>query len=153
MKIINAQGEVLTAPDLTLGYLQPERRLLCHHEAVPEQAMQFHLEEVESFPNGGKIVERIIDTPHRDAQAAWDEYEEVLVYTPYTQQELVQMEIADLKEQLANTDYVACKAMDLAVNATGLVELLSAFTQIRTQYAQVLRDRESWRQRIRQLEP
>ena len=77
----------LEAPDLTRGYLQRDRRLAAHHEAQEETVQQSHYELLREFGNGGKEYREVIDVPYRAAQEAWDEYEEIWVYIPYTEEE------------------------------------------------------------------
>ena len=48
-----------------------------------------HYEVVKEFPNGGRTLEEIKETPAVEAKEAYDEYENVLVYIPYTEQEII----------------------------------------------------------------
>lgn len=86
MKIYN---ETLTtelkSPDLTFGHLEPAKRLVQHHDAVERQ---YHYEVMNgtvtpSCPNG--LRREVEDVA---AAAAWDEFEDVQKYVPYTQKEL-----------------------------------------------------------------
>lgn len=54
-------------------------------------------------------------------------------------------EIAQLKKQLSDTDYVAAKLAEAVAKGVGVEDLL-------TEYAEVLENRETWRARINELE-
>lgn len=112
MKVYNEnKTEVLETYDLELGKLKPDKILKEHHETVPEVsaitvetkvaeivASGGKVEEiggkqykvVEEFPNGGKTVEEIKETPAVPAKDAYDEYEDIQVYIPYTAEELAE---------------------------------------------------------------
>lgn len=92
MKIYDVDGNLLDAPDLNLGYLVDDRKLLKHHLAVKAVEEVGHYEVVAEYPNGGKDVEWVIDTPGKAAVPAWDEYEDIQRYFPYTTEELAAME-------------------------------------------------------------
>ena len=84
--------ELIESPDLELGYTYPGRRFVAHHDAVEEQS---HLEVMPGTEamNGGKGLRgKVIDVP---AQEAWDEYEDCLLYHPYTEEELEAMHPPD----------------------------------------------------------
>ena len=105
MRIIDMNGSEIFTPDLTKGRLAQEQIFVKHHEAVEAVEEQWHYETVAEYPNGGKDVEKVIDVPGVDAQEAWDEYETVQRFIPYTEEELAQMEAArnqpTLEEQVA----------------------------------------------------
>ena len=78
----------LNTPDLTLGHLEPARRLVAHHDAVERQ---YHYEVMEGTvtddcPEG--LRREVEDVAARDA---YDEYEDVHKYVPYTETELAEM--------------------------------------------------------------
>lgn len=88
MRILDKNGAQLTNPDLELGHLVEEQLLLEHHpkvEAIPEQ---WHYETVAEYPNGGKDIAKVVDIPGVEEKEAWDEYETILRYVPYTEEEL-----------------------------------------------------------------
>lgn len=74
--------------DLELGYLRPESIISMHHEATEEVEEVGHYEVIAEYPNGGKDVSWIIDTPGIEAKEAWDEYEDIQRYVFYTEEEL-----------------------------------------------------------------
>lgn len=112
MKVYNEnKTEVLETYDLELGYLKYDKILKEHHEAVPETpaitveakvteitANGGKVEEIggkqykviKEFPNGGKTVEEIKETPAIPAKDAYDEYEDIKVYIPYTAEQLAE---------------------------------------------------------------
>lgn len=88
MRIFDKNGIEIESPDLGKGYLKNDRLLIQHHEAVEAVEEVGHWETVAEYPNGGQDVEWIVDTPGVEAAEAWDEYEEILRYIPYTETEL-----------------------------------------------------------------
>ena len=91
MRILDLNGMELENPDLSLGYLREEKMLIAHHEAVEAAAEQWHYETIAEYPNGGKDVKKVIDIPGAEAKDAWDEYDTVQRYIPYTDEELEAM--------------------------------------------------------------
>ena len=61
-------------------------------------------------------------------------------------------QIAALKRQLAETDYITAKAVDAMAAADSLTALLAALKSIRTEYATVFAQRAAWRKEINDLE-
>lgn len=90
MRILDENGTELTSPDLEQGHLVEERILIAHHPATQAVPEQWHYETIAEYPGGGKDVEKVVDVPGTAARAAWDEYETILRYTPYTPEELAQ---------------------------------------------------------------
>lgn len=91
MEIYNGNMERIKNPDLSLGYLTPGKRTE-HHAALQGVAEQWHYETVAEYPNGGKDIRRVVDVPGVEAREAWDEEIAIQIYTPYTADELAQME-------------------------------------------------------------
>lgn len=111
MRVLDSNNIELINPDYLLGYVVEEQLFITHHEAVEAVEEQGHWEVVAEYPNGGKDVEWVIDVPGVEAKAAWDEYEDILRYIPYTAEELEEIErqkalptpeerIAELEEAL-----------------------------------------------------
>ena len=139
MKVFNENKTVeLTEYDLTKGHLLPDKLFVAHHEAQRELAEIWHYEVVREYSNGGKIVEKVIDRPAVQGHDAYDEYEDINVYIPYTEAELAIFEIAELKDRLADTDYQAIKYAEGALNEN--------------EYAEMKVQRQAWRDRINALE-
>lgn len=100
--------EILTDPDLTLGRLEPAKRLVAHHDAVPYQ-VQYEVMPgtiTDDCPDG---LRQEIITP---AQDAYDEYEDVQRYVPYTEAELA--EIAEKAKAEKAAAEAAAKAAEQA---------------------------------------
>lgn len=94
MRILDSNNVEIESPDLSLGYLTEDKILIAHHEAVEAVEEQWHYETVTEYPNGGKDVAKVIDTPGVETKDAWDEYEIVQRYAPYTEEEVAAMEEA-----------------------------------------------------------
>lgn len=106
MKIYDATLEhELQNPDMTLGRLETAKRVTVHHEAVPASVRYEVMTRTVTadFPDG---LRQEITTP---AQDAWDEYEEVHRYVPYTDAEL-----ADIAEKAQAEKDAAAKASEQA---------------------------------------
>ena len=94
MRILDENNVEITAPDLTLGHLVEEELFFAHHPAVEAVREQWHYETVYEYLNGGKDVVKVIDVPGVEAKDAWDEYETIRRYVPYTEEELAALEEA-----------------------------------------------------------
>ena len=106
MKILDETGAIIENPDLTLGYLVGDTEPL-EHPAVEEVEEVSHYETVAQYPNGGKDVRKVIDTPGVAAKAAWIEQVPIQRYVRYTDEELAAQEEArkkqEAKDQLPET--------------------------------------------------
>ena len=91
MRILDLNGMELENPDRSMGYLMKEEILISHHEAVEAVAEQWHYETAAVYENGGRDVKKVIDIPGVEAKDAWDEYDTVQRYIPYTGEELEAM--------------------------------------------------------------
>lgn len=94
MRILDENNVEITSPDLTLGHLVEEEVFVAHHPAVEAVREQWHYETVYEYLNGGKDVVKVIDVPGVEAKDAWDEYETIRRYVPYTEEELAALEEA-----------------------------------------------------------
>lgn len=92
MRIFDENGIVVESPDMEKGYLKNDSLFIMHHEAIEAVEEQGHWETIAEYPNGGKDVDWIIDVPAVEAKEAWDEYEDILRYVLYTEEELAEME-------------------------------------------------------------
>ena len=88
MRILDENNVELQSPDLSKGRLVEERLFISHHPAVEAVAEQWHYETAAVYENGGRDVKKVIDIPGVEAKDAWDEYETVQRYIPYTDEEL-----------------------------------------------------------------
>lgn len=109
MKIYDATLEhELQNPDMTLGKLETAKRVTVHHEAVPASVRYEVMTGTVTadFQDG---LRQEITTP---AQGAWDEYEEVHRYVPYTDAELA--DIAENAQAEKDAADAAAKASEQA---------------------------------------
>ena len=106
MKILDETGTVVENPDLTLGYLVDDTEEVTH-PAVEGVEEQWHWETLTEYPNGGKDVQKIVDRPGVQAQAAWTEQVPIQKYIRYTAEELAAQEEerkkAEAREKLPET--------------------------------------------------
>jgi hypothetical protein len=138
MRIFNTENIELIEPDLSKGKLVSDRRFVAHHTAIDYVPDQFHYEVVKEFPNGGKEVKKVIDVPGTPAQEAWDEYEDILRFIPFTEIELADNRITELKQKLQDTDFHILKIVEGAATLSDCAEVISK--------------RASWRKEINELE-
>ena len=142
MRIFNEDKTIeLTEVDETVGYLKED----VVETDIPEQKEvleKWHYEVIAEYPNGGKDVKKVIDVEGKPYIPAHTEREDILVYIPYSSEELVKMaaerEIAELKAKLRDTDYQAIKFAEGMLSAE--------------EYAEMKAQRQAWRDRINELE-
>ena len=90
MKIYNeTKTEILENVDLEKGRLIQDKIVTKTIPAQQEVQEQFHYEYIE-YPNGGKDQIKVVDVKYRPATPETYEYEDILVYKPYTQEEYIQ---------------------------------------------------------------
>lgn len=94
MRIFDVNGIEIESPDLEKGYLEKDSLFIMHHEAVEAVEEQGHWVTIAEYPNGGKDVDWIVDVEAVEAAEAWDEYEDILRYIEYTEEELAENEAA-----------------------------------------------------------
>ncbi len=92
MRIFDENNVEIVSPDLNLGYLKTEEMFVKHHDAIEAVEEVWHYETIAEYPNGGKDVAKVIDVPGVEAKEAWDEYETIQRYIPYTEEELAAIE-------------------------------------------------------------
>lgn len=89
MKVYNQEKtQEITNYDLTKGYLVSDKMLKEHHDAVEAKEAVYSTELIKEYPSGGKEYKTVLITPAVEPKEAWDEYEDIQVYIPYTQEEL-----------------------------------------------------------------
>lgn len=139
MRLLDVNGAEIHDYDAEKGYTVQREILIAHHKAIAAAEEVGHWETTKVYPEtGGKEVEWVVDIPGVTAQEAWDEYETVLQFVPYSEAELAEIQIAKLKKQLADTDYCVIK---VAEGAATLAD-----------YADVIQQRATWRAEINRLE-
>lgn len=105
MRILDENGIVIESPDMEKGYLKNDSLFVCHHEAIEAVEEQGHWETIREYPNGGKDVDWIIDVHVVEPQEAWDEYEDILRYVLYTEEELAEMKAAQEEAYKQSAEY------------------------------------------------
>ena len=104
MKVYNQEKTyVLTNYDLEKGYLK-EDELLIKVPEIREVKEEGYYKTIAKYPNGGEEVEWVVTKKGIPYQPAHEETENILVYIPYTQEELIernnQERIYEIKERL-----------------------------------------------------
>ena len=138
MRIFDINDKELSEVDETKGRTVTDKRFVKHHEAVAGVPEEGHWKTLVEYPNGGKDVEWVVDIPGVRAQEAWDEYEDIYRFIPFTDLELATNRIAELKQLLRDTDF---KILKIVEGAATLAECAS-----------VIAERASWRKEINELE-
>lgn len=130
MKIIDENGvELVEEPDLTKGHLVMDEEIV-HHDAILAVRKVSHLETVEGFKNGGKMVKEVIDVPPVAAKPAWDESVQVQRYVLYTDEELAamaeelrkQQEREQLPDRVAEVEDALCEQDAANAERMGAIE-------------------------------
>ncbi len=154
--------KVLETYDKNEGYLKPDK-LITHHEAVPEKVIKTAKQLADELMEKGKEVnlrsdgnyyvvtdisyrdgvrwgndEELIEPVIEEGKEAWDEEEEIQVFVPYTEKEKAEIEIMELKQKLFDSDYKAIKYAEGQLSEE--------------EYASIKEERQSWRDRINELE-
>ncbi|WP_373220486.1 hypothetical protein [Thomasclavelia ramosa] len=121
MRVFNEdKTQELKEYDLNKGHLKLDKLFIRHHEAVEEIKEQWHYETIAEYPNGGKDVSKVIDVPYQASQEAFDEYEDIYVYIPYTYEELEELNKPSELEILKREQEVTAQAVqDLILMTLG----------------------------------
>lgn len=121
MRVFNEdKTQELKEYDLNKGHLELDKLFVKHHEAVEEIKEQWHYETIAEYPNGGKDVEKIIDVPYQVPKEEYDEYEDIYVYIPYTDEELEELNKPSELEILKREQEVTAQAVqDLILTMMG----------------------------------
>lgn len=104
MRIFDKSNNRIDQPDLQKGHLKNDRIFVKHHEAIEAVAEQGHWETVKEYPNGGKDVDWVVDIPGVKGKEAWDEYEDILRYVEYTEEELAELSKPTVEERLISIE-------------------------------------------------
>jgi hypothetical protein len=101
MKVYNQEKTFeLSYYDLEKGYLVGDKLVVMHHEAKGAFDGVGHYKTT-TYPNGGVDKEWIWDIPPSNAEDAWDETEDILVYLPFTKEEMEAKRADEIKARLA----------------------------------------------------
>lgn len=84
--------------DLEKGYLQSDKKLVKHHVAV-EARDAVYKDRIEKLANGSTQVWKDLVMPAVEAKEAYDEYEDIQVYVPYTTSQLEENRLNDLRKK------------------------------------------------------
>lgn len=147
-------------PDLERGYLQRDTLLKVHHEGIPEKVLKTAEEIAKELECEGREITRSKDGkiyltmayyPETDGRTvkeilpqiqeevvAWDEFEEIQVYIPYSTKRYIEIQIQKYKDNLRDSDYKAIKY------AEGFIS--------ENDYKSVKKQRQQWRDEINKLE-
>lgn len=88
MKIYDKDKKnIIENADLNKGYLKNDKIFVKRHEAIPAIAGQGHRETIREYPNGSKDVQWVWDIEPVPAVAAYNEYEDIQVFIPYTDED------------------------------------------------------------------
>lgn len=107
MRILDENDQEVTDPDLTLGHLEPDQLFVQHHDAIPEKLPVKEIDydnPIWTGSNGGKLVETKIVSEYQPPVDAWDEYEDILRYILYTEEELAEIEAQKKAEEEAQKE-------------------------------------------------
>jgi len=75
--------------DYEKGYLKQDKLFIAHHAAVEAQGAVYKDREVIE-ENGGISIYKDLVTPAVEAREAYDQYEDIQVYIPYSEEELTE---------------------------------------------------------------
>ena len=108
-KIYNeTKTQIIENPDLTNGYLKDDKILIKTIPPQEEVKEVCHYEYVE-YENGGKDRIKIVDTPYSPAKEKEEIFEDIKIYIPYSQKELITRKINELEKKLKDYDYIGVK--------------------------------------------
>ena len=89
--------------DFTLGHLEYDVLFIAHHDAVEAKEAVYKDREVMEESGFPSIYTDLV-SPAVEAKEAWDEYEDIQIFVPYTAEELKKIaddkRHAELKEEL-----------------------------------------------------
>lgn len=137
-RILDMDGNEVHEYDEKLYDMQDETIFIAHHEAVEAKEAVIEERVLKEYPNGGKDVEYIEVSPAVEAAEEWDEYEDIIRITPFSETVLSEHRIMELKGFLQETDFVTNKIVENEAN--------------REKYADTLKDRDAWRKEINEIE-
>ena len=92
MRTVTTDGTEVQSPDLELGFVEQGKLFVQHHDETPYVPAQYTEELVEEYDNGGKLYKTVETSPEVPYQPAWDEYEDVYFYYPYSEEQLANLE-------------------------------------------------------------
>lgn len=107
MKTYNeTKTQEILNPDLTKGYLKPDKLLIKTIPAVEAIEEKWHYEDMPPDESGGHETRKVIDAPCVEGEPAEEIYEDIQVYVPYTAEEIesqYKSVALDISTHIANT--------------------------------------------------
>lgn len=88
MRILDNLNNEIFEYNKNSHYLVEDVILIAHHDEIPEVKEEGHYEVIAEYNNGGKDVKWVIEVPRQEYKPAWDEYENILRLTAFTENEL-----------------------------------------------------------------
>lgn len=132
MRILDENGkELIESVELyKTGRLVRETIQTVFHEAAEPIKEIGHYETTAEYPNGGKEVQWVVDTPAVPPMEAYWETESIFRFIPYTDAEMAAHHIADLTAQLRATDTTVLEALEGLLGCTTLDGFLAAMLTV-----------------------
>ncbi len=139
MKIFDETKTYEIAPeqvDYEKGYLKLDKKFVVHHEAVEAKEAVYDT-VTEQLENGSSQTFHPLITPAIKAQDAYDEYEDIQVYVPYTEMKLKEIafnaRIDELRRILQELDYDINACEDGVIKAKTLEEYRAERVAVRNE--------------------
>ena len=82
--------EILSNYDLSLGYLIQDT-IIHYFPEISAVQPEGHYEVITEYPDGGKDVDWVVDVPGVEGVAEHSETEDIMIYIPYTKNELIEI--------------------------------------------------------------
>lgn len=96
MRVFNQdKTKELKEYDLTKGWLNQDKLLIAHIDYKEGKLPKYHY-DVKVYPNGGEDLIKVIDEEGEEEILEHDEFEDILVYIPFTEKELAKIELNEL---------------------------------------------------------
>lgn len=154
MQVYNEEKtKILTTYDVDKGYLQEDilETVIPAIEGLEEEG---HWETIKEYDNGGKDVEWVVDKAGVKEQPERIETENILVYIPYTQEELEEQQetkeleaknkqTEELKKLLNDTDYKVIKCYEYSLVGKELPYDIAELNTIRDSYREQINTLET----------
>lgn len=94
MRVFNEQKtQQLYDYDLSKGYLKDDKLFIASHKEVKAVEGKYHYEVIKQYPSGGRDMVKVWDIEPVEGKKAYDEYEDIQVFIPYTEEEIEQKKI------------------------------------------------------------
>lgn len=172
MLIFDEENKVIEEPDYNLGRVEPRQRTVIQRYVVDEPA-RTHTKVIRTYPNGGKDVETIVDTPEAahwetklpetgdavefddlfpDGQKTGEWVENIqnyYLFIPYTKEELEEIQKKKKTEKLE--EEILERKNSLQETDYVAIKIMEG-AATKEEYADILQERSRWRDEINELE-